>query len=155
MGNRLNIHATIAVFHKEALSVLVFVGCADDGELTGLGMIVERAHPRTLLEIGRRDHIWSISLAGRGFVSSLPSGRKIVTENTLSVVVHQILRQDDFCSSGQEYSPHPEELAKQASRRMAATGLAAHPSRRRSALLRMRSEFLAHGEEGAKRHFEP
>src|SRR5215210_7451655 len=31
--------------------------------------------------------------------------------------------------SSYEYSPHPEELAKQASRRMAATGLAAHPSR--------------------------
>jgi hypothetical protein len=57
--------------------------------------------------------------------------------------------------SSYEYRPHPEELAKQASRRMAATGLAAILRDAPSALLRMRSEFLAHGEEGAKRRFEP
>src|SRR6478736_6390502 len=32
--------------------------------------------------------------------------------------------------SSHEYRPHPEELAKQASRRMATKGLVAHPSRR-------------------------
>jgi len=40
--------------------------------------------------------------------------------------------------AGREYRPHPEELAKQASRRMAAMGLAAILRDAPSALLRMR-----------------